>query len=65
VVASVSLEVGDRGSRPGGRAVRRRPGLGGGYLGRPAGQGPRREGGGLWLGLGEGGGPREEEGEAG
>jgi hypothetical protein len=64
VVASVSLEVGDGGSRPGGRVVRRRPGRGGGYLGRPAGQGPGRGGGGLWLGLGEGGGPREEEGEA-
>jgi hypothetical protein len=47
-----------------GRTVRRRPGRGGGGLGRPAGQGLGRGGGGLRLGLGEGGGPREE-GEAG
>jgi hypothetical protein len=48
----------------GGHAVRRRPGWGGGCLGRSAGQGPRRVGGGMRLGLDEGGGPREAEGEA-
>jgi hypothetical protein len=45
----VSLEVGDGGSGPGGRVVRRRPDRVGG----------------LRLGLGEGAGPTEEEGEAG
>jgi hypothetical protein len=48
-----------------GCVVIRRPGRGGGSLGRPAGQGLGRGVGGLPLGLGEGGGTREEEGEAG
>jgi hypothetical protein len=61
----VSPEVEDGGSGPGGHAVGRRSGRGGGYFSRPIGQGPLRGGGGLRLGLGGGGSLREEEGEVG